>query len=269
MTPDDSVLRRIRALLAKARHSAAKTSDELRNEAETSLRLAQALMEEHGLSETAVEVQSDGGKTTVHVNPDDMVEEEGFRRKTRTRWDTGLARAAATACGCGTYLHEVAGASRTWLKTVVFYGLPQDIAVARELFGFLRESLTKAVKRYLLERRVIDSDITAGGVEARSLRDGFVRGVNDMAKAGIERQRQSEVPVQARQRAGDDGETRGALFVLTGDLVKAREGALELMEIRLGLTNLRASGPRDRDRAAYGAGVQVGRSVSLSRAAIR
>lgn len=264
---DDSVLRRVRALLARARHPGATTSIELQNEAQACLRAAQDLMAKHGLSETTIEVSGEADAREVKVDPASFVEEEGFRRKTRTRWDEGLAYGAARACGCGVYYFGVEVGPGSWMRNVIFYGLPQDVAVARELFAYLRDALSGAVKRYLQERRATEPWITAAGIEARSFRDGFIRAVRDAATEGIRRLSQSHQPIQAQRREPGQA-TSTALTVATGELVRAREAALDVYQGRLGLRS-RTSGRVFRDLSAYAAGTAAGARVSLDRHTLR
>lgn len=250
--PENKILRRIRHLLAKAHHSKAASSETLKNEAEAALKQAVALMQKYGISEGEVSVkQEEGGG--VSIDPADIKDARGFEKKTRMdRWDLTIANLAARVAGCRTYV-----INRSTLSGFRFFGLESDVAVAIELFPWLRKSMNDAAASFLKDYFKVSAinPKLRSTIQCRSFKDGWIMGVRKAIDEAEKARQNQQVPVNS-----------GALVVMTDDLAKARDRALALYaEKQLNLRYTTSRGPSHVDPRSFSAGHAKGSSVRVGK----
>lgn len=253
MNIPDSDLKKLQKLFNMANRGAESDSEAIRNEAQAAMKRAHALLSKHGLSAADVEATMDDGEEKVKINFDDLDEQEVGGFSSGDRWTKHVISAVAIAFGCRSWYY--ARARRCFL-----YGLPGDIAVARAMIDPMKQALSKGTRRYLKEIReeFPEHDFKASGIEARSYKDGFVRGLHETAE-------------ELAQQAAQDKSlttTANALVVMTDSLVAARDDALEQYKKDKGV---KPSRPTSVERCAqsYGAGHLAGRSQILNRGGIQ
>jgi hypothetical protein len=245
----NATLEQIKKLLSLANDSAATPG-----EIQAAMGRVAHLAAKHNISDVEIEkaTRADGSVgVRINVNPADMVDEVVFTAANMGRWDKWLGSAIQEATNAGCYI----GWCRTEAKTAIrFYGLPQDVAVARELFAFARKSLSRAARQW---KR--DEGRQVRPVEVRTFKDGFCRGLIEAAKA------LTEEPTEKAEVA-TEGSTA---LVLVTDLNEAKQAALVVKKRELGLTTGRACGARTWGGSdAHSAGTAAGRATNLSRNAI-
>jgi hypothetical protein len=225
------------------------------------MRLAQQLMFAHRITDAQVREHARAKAiATGQVHADDLT--TGPIGRFSVRQDAWLAMAVGDVCGCGVY--------RSWhsgRNALLGYGLPADLAVARELFGWVAAKMRAERKTYCKARRV-----TAGSVAGRSFGDGFALALLGKARAAkVERMASTETVTV--QRIPEEGGTSsadytGALVVVVGEAERAHETALTVKAKQLGVGVGRS--PKVRcDSAARAAGGAAARGVSLSREVVR
>lgn len=261
---DEKIMGRIQALLNLANEAKRKgRSEEQLNEAKAAMCQAAALMAKHGLSQTEVELTGAETKEPgIKVSVDAMATGQVHQQKTSIdRWDKGCAVIATRVAGCRWYYREPYKFKGQTIEmaAIVFYGLPEDVAVARVLWPWLRKSMNDACAAYLKEYFNVSgiNPKLRSTVEARSYKDGWIGGVSTAVYKQQEKLEKENVSVK---------DTTGtALVVRTGDLVAARNEALDAYSAKLGLGKGKATGARQRDWSSYDRGHKDGSTVRVSK----
>lgn len=243
---NQAVLDKIKKLLATASDSGATP-----NEAAVALRLAQRLMLQNRLTADQVNFHQLGDSQPGTVRMTDFITD--ILAPNRTRQDSILAQAIGFVCSVGIYSN---GAS------LMGYGLPTDVAVARELFAYVRQHMFDTKNAFCKTRM-----LPLQGVHARSFNEGFAnalyRRARDAKTALLEDK--AEVPVHPEDRNGNPM----ALVVVVGAVAQQHDAELKKMHDHLGLRRARRTSMRAFDHHAFGAGQIAGQSVNLSREVIR
>jgi len=245
----NATLEQIKKLLSLANDSAATAG-----EIQAAMGRVAHLAAKHNISDVEIEkaTRADGSVgVRINVNPADMVDEVAHTASSMGRWDKWIGAAIEEATNAGCYI----GWCRHEAKTAIrFYGLPQDVAVAKELFKFARKAMAKAARQW---KR--DEGRQVRPVETRTFKDGFCRGLIQAAK---------EVTPEEREKAEVQTEGSTALVLVT-DLNEAKQAALVVKKKQLGLTTGRACGARSWGGSdAHSAGRSAGRATNLNRNAI-
>ena len=243
MTTD--TLSKIKKLLTLANNSGATEG-----EAQAALRRVAALAAKYNISDVEINkaVREDGTEgVRIEVNPKDMVEQVLHTAVNITRWDSWLASVVAKVVPVGVYL-----GSERYQTALKIYGLPQDVAVAAELWTYLRKSLSKNARGFMRHAKLDRPWITSGGVEHRTYKDGFVMGLFDVAK-------EKKAPEKTEVAVGAT-----MALVLTSDIQEAKKTALATKERSLGLRTGRSRGARTHSgHNDYGRGRRDGQRTDL------
>ncbi len=190
----------------------------------------------------------------ISVNPKDMVDEVAFTASSMGRWDKWLGIAVENSCSVKCYIGWCREKGQTAIR---FFGLPQDVAVAKELFAFARKSMGRCTRNYGKDCR--SARVTWRPAQQRTFKDGFCMGLIEAAKERtLDASEKTEVEV-----AGSTA------LVLVSDIVEAKKGALVVKGRELGLTTGRSTGGRTYGgEDARSAGTAAGRATNLNRNAI-
>jgi len=213
------------------------------------------LAEKNNISDVEIEKASRQNGTEgvrISVNPKDMVDEVAFTASSMGRWDKWLGTAVQESCDARCYI----GWDRTVAKTAIrFYGLPQDVAVAKELFLFARSAISRAARQWKRDQL---AQVSAAAT--REFKDGFCYGLIQAAK-------ERDVDVEEKTEVDVAGST--ALVLIT-DIKEAKKGALAIKSAELGLTTRgrRCGGRTYGGASARNAGNAAGRATNLNRNAI-
>lgn len=259
MNTQSNILETIGKLLALANNDGATEG-----EVKAALNRVAHLAQKHNVSDIEIEraQRADGSHgVRIRVVVGDLVDEIAYRAKNLTRWDKWLGCAVADASTTGVYLSWSSGQ-----RVIRFYGLPQDVAVARALFDYARAAMTRCARKWAKGQREDGRPyVQGGGVEVRTYKDGFCAGLCDATKAQRAAARTNRIE---RLEAPADGGTCTAV-VLVADVQEAKETALVAKGTALGLKKARRTGARSwGGQDAYGAGRAAGASTSLSRGTI-
>lgn len=221
-------------------------------EAQTALRIAQRIMAEHRISTAEIErAARDEARAAGKVDAEDMVSEEIGRWIIRQ--DGWLAMAVGEACGVGIYRAWGAGGK----KTMRAFGLAHDIAVAREMFGWVAEKM-RADRRTFCRRY----DVPAGSVEGRSFADGYAHELLASAK------RDKAARMKSTDTVEVDAPGAPRALIVLGEAEQHHERALTVKAKQLGIGKGRSRAVR-RDSRAYAQGKATGSEVNLSRGVVR
>lgn len=258
MNTDPNILDTIKKLLTLANNAGATEG-----EVKAALGRVAHLAQKHNISDVEIEraARADGTVgVRIRVNVDDLVDEVAYTAKNLTRWDKWLGKAVANASTTGVYVGWSGGR-----PCIRFYGLPQDVAVARELFAYARNALSRSARRWAKEQR--DEGrvyVQGGGREVRTYKDGFCSGLIDSTCEQRKAARENKTE-RLEAPAGEDC----TALVLVSDVQEAKETALALKNDALGLRKCRRTGARTfGGHDAYGAGKAAGRATSLNRNSI-
>lgn len=129
------IIERIKKLMAVANNGAATEA-----EVESYARMARKLIEEHNISEHEVLTKSEDARASAY----DSIKEEDFLSMARLveLHDKRMAAVAATICDCELYFRtEKNWQGKQVRETLVFYGLPTDLAVCRVFFAEIRATI--------------------------------------------------------------------------------------------------------------------------------
>lgn len=218
-------------------------------EAEAALQGVSRLASKFNISQVEIDraQRADGTEgVRIRVSQDDIHDEVIHYASNLTRWDKTIGGAISLATNTGRYISW----SRTLGKaTIRLYGLREDIEVARLLFAFAREAMSRCARNW----KRLECSGYASALQTRTFKDGFTRGLMDAARAGVETEK-VEVEVGS-----------STALVLVSDITKAKKDALAIKSRALGLTMGRRGGARTHSGCgAYGAGRAAGRSTSLA-----
>lgn len=242
------VLDKIRKLLNLAQNAAATPG-----EVEAALNRAAHLQAVHGLTDEAVRrhvtQQADG---TTRIDAAAVVERELWTGKRVGRWEAWTGSAAARSVNCKTYHRSYPRCS------IMCYGLPQDVAVAVELFTWAMQQGERLQRKYAVE-----ACTTPRSPIGRSWRDGFCRGLHD----SVERA-QAAARASVELIAEPSNGTMALVPITVGALTVAKARAVDVYaKTRLNLTGgtrYRATGG-----SSYDDGRATGAAQSLSRGVVR
>ena len=129
----DKILGKIRKLLAVANNGSATEA-----EVESYMAAARKLMDEHNIDE-AEALSSAAGKKTAY---DSMCDHAAVTRINCIKHEVLLSLAVCAICDVGTY-RSAGGRS----EEIHFYGLPTDVAVAKEFFTYICTSAKLLAKK--------------------------------------------------------------------------------------------------------------------------
>lgn len=251
-------LDKIRKLLAVAQDAGATPG-----EAEAALGRAAHLQRLAGLTDEQVRrhvTRDAGNRGGINIDPAAVRQETLYEFSRIGRWQAWTASACTKAVGCATYHTR---------GRIVAYGLPTDLAVARELFSFAMLAGEKATRVWAVEHAT-----TASSPAAKSFRDGFCRGLHDAAGRACEAARRDETPVDVAIGGGAADLAAGSYAlvpVTSAALVVATAHAVATY--RATKLNLRSgggySGRAGGSCSAAEAGRAAGARTSLGRGALR
>lgn len=276
MNAIDPIISKITKLLTTAADSGATE-----HERRTALLIAQRLMSQHRVSEAALKSHAAAeAAARGEVNADDMV--VGYACTKKTRACGWLAMAVGKLCGCGVYSsqHTERLAPGTWgyktVKNYQFYGLPHDIAVARELLAAIQaEMLAKSYAWADEQNTSNDRKLSKRSIPVKAWQDGFATALLDKACKEAERRKTStesirvELPAVAGPvAAGAEPVQALVLFVAESEQQVQTERALVRKAAKIGLAKGRARSYRT-DWSAREQGAAAGRATSLSRGGVR
>lgn len=246
MNTNQEIISKIQKLMNTAADEAATP-----HEADVAMRLAQRLMHTHRITDADIERASvDAAHKLGEIRAEDIVVDVlGPRQRRQDGW---LAQAVGQVCGVGVYQ------AHNSPKAVTAYGLPADIAVARELFLAIREEAMRACRAWTKPR-----GFTAASTQGKSFLDGFAIKLLERAKATKQKMLESTAEVRVENSTGTL-----ALMVVERSLVKAVDDALAKKRAQIGIVRMRASRV-NRDESAFVAGGFAQNSVSLNRNSIR
>lgn len=227
-------------------------------EAATAFAVAQRLMMTHRITQAEIEAHARGeAKAAGRVDPADM--QTAVLGPRSGRQDGWLAMSVGEVCGVGVYhSHASNFGVPSAAKVLVGYGLPADLAVAKELYTWVREHMTKARTAWCAERGVRRTS-----VEGNSFADGFSLAV--LAKARAER---TEREKSTETVAAADEHGKVLALVVIGVAQQELQRALTVKAKQLGLGKGR---PRsvNTDWSARSQGQAAGGAVNLSRRVVR
>lgn len=231
-------------------------------EVQAALNRVALLAQKHNISDVEIEraQRADGTEgVRINIDPKDVVEACAYAAKNLTRWDRWLSVAVANATTTGTY-----SSWRSFGRAIIFYGLPQDVAVAVELYAYVRKALSRCARRWAKEQRQDGRvHVQSNSPPVRTYKDGFCGGLIDKTH---EQRDAARVDKTARLEAqvGDC-----TALVLIADVQRAKENALVVKRARLNLRKGRQLGSRAwGGQDAYGAGQAAGRATNLSRSTL-
>ena len=212
----------------------------------------------HNISSVEIEraTRSDGTEgVRISVDAADMVQAPIWIARSLSRWDKWLLRAARSASNCGGFIGWKDGRPALYV-----YGLPADVEVARELFAFMRDTLSTCARRWAKEQRASGLPwVTGASVEVRSYKDGFCSGLIEAADKG------GKPGEQMRIGHGDC-----TALVAVSDVVEAKRAALTCyrrQNLRLG--RARRINVRTSCSQSHSAGRRQGRQTNVSRNVVR
>lgn len=158
------ILEKIRKCLAMAEHEGSNP-----NEAATAMRMAQALMRQHGVSEDDLSAAKVVEKQILAA------------RKMRTPWEAAIAALVSSAFGVGRYwshLNSDAFFSDEPWGSYNYYGDPARVEIAVYAHAVLIRKLQESRKIYLAEQR--------GGIrKTPAMADSFVIGFLETVSAAL------------------------------------------------------------------------------------
>lgn len=252
MSDTTQILDKIQKLFRLANNEAATEG-----EIQAALGRAAHLAAKHNISDVEIEkaTRQDGTEgVRLKVRAEDMVDESIHSAAKVTRWDKILGQVVALATTTGCYIGWDRG-----FRAIRLYGLPADVAVARELFTFARRALFSCSKRWAKEQREEGYQLQSGSVEIRTYKDGFCSGLYHSAQMEADKRR-------------DDREERAELtvgectaLVVVSDITEAKETALVARAATLGLKKSARRKIAFGGHGAYEAGESAGRSTNLGR----
>lgn len=243
----ESALEQIKKLLKLANDQGATEA-----EAKAALGRASHLARKFNVSDIEIErAQGEDMRIEINIDPSKMVRETVIELKSLSRWDKMLVGLISKACNCGGYISSAAHQERG-----IVYGLPQDVAVARELFKFLRDALAKNARSFAKMHRDIGIPMQSNNLEVRSYKDGFVSGMFDTVR-------------ESQKDEQETTEVSGALVLIT-DIDAAKQTALEVYrKNRLPKLHKARTRARLHDSESFRAGKLDGRRQSISRGVIQ
>jgi hypothetical protein len=255
---DDKIKAQIKKLLTLANNAGATEG-----EVQAAMNRVSALASKHNLSDVDIEkaYRADGTEgARISVKQEDIITEVVWSASNLTRWDKYLGASVSEATHCGCYIG--------WLRgrpAVKFFGLPEDIAVAKELYVYARKALSKCARRWAKEQREQGYTwIQSNTSDVKHFKDGFCSGLIKAVRA-------------ANSKAKDDKEDKVKLtsgtttaLVLVTDVVEAKTKAVAAYEDGLNLSKARrGGGTRGYNGGAFAAGSAAGKATNLSRSTIR
>ena len=162
------ILEKIRKCLAMAEHERSNPT-----EAATALRMAQALMRQHGITQTDIEAAAIEEKQVLAA------------RRTRTPWEGAVAAMVRRAFGLKCYWSHSSDFMDEW-GSWHYYGNPARVEIATYAHHVLIRLIDKARKEYMV-----------GKGRGTSLGDAFVLGFLEEVEAKL----QPLVPTEGEERA--------------------------------------------------------------------
>jgi hypothetical protein len=240
-----AVLETIRKLLALANDEGAAPG-----EVEAALGRAAHLQRQHGLTDEQISRHVHRDVDGLHIGREAVAKRQLFGGSRIGRHDAWIAYACALAVCCRTYISH--GGADAHAARITAFGLPEDVAVAAELFAFAKSAMAKAVQAYCKQK-----GINRSHPDAKAFADGFCLGLREAAKRALAAAQNDTEEVAVRTDTGT------ALVVVSNALVTAKLAAVSAYETDLCLRRGRRYRARGGD--GYNAGHDAGAATSLGR----
>lgn len=226
-------------------------------EVQAALGRAAHLARKHNISDIEVQKAREAAgadEFEIKIDPKTMVKRSAYEANSLTRWDKHLCSVAAKASDTGAYISTSIG-----YQSIIFYGLPADVAFAIEVYKACRDMLSKRARRWAKSQRDLGFDVNSRSLEVRSYKDGFVHGMFEVVSKEQEQETDERVEINNGSQMA---------LVPVADIAAAKKGALTAFSRGLALKKSRRS-RRDHDPGAYRAGKRAGSSENLGRGVLR
>lgn len=147
-------------------------------ESQSAIAMAQRLMAKHNIEARDVELAANHGD----VSP---IEVDAATGKTLNWWEKVLAVVIADNFRCKTYING--GGSK---RAIVFLGEPNDVTIAKSVFGFALSQLEHYAKQYRRKRRAAFKKErgNSNGFDGIAIRNDYMTGYIEGLKAKLREQ---------------------------------------------------------------------------------